>query len=214
MTDDDCFPDDGWAEGLIGWFVGNSPRRSDWTDPASAGRSTKRHVRSVTQAVGEKTRLFSARAIPFGKSAAALISRPASTCFASLAGGMNVSAWALRAWRARTSTFSTACSRRAVDPLQRRRIVHHAGRRGSAAGPLDGQLYRLRHRSDEWSPFGTPRCLRLANAGSYSKMHLRELLREARRVTWTGVRERVTSLSALGPSLIYGFRAARSKLAR
>jgi len=49
---------------------------------------------------------------------------------------------------------------------------------------------------------------------SYSKMHLRELLRDARRGDWTGVRERATSLSALGPSLIYGLRTARSKLAR
>jgi GT2 family glycosyltransferase len=44
---------------------------------------------------------------------------------------------------------------------------------------------------------------------SYSKMHLRELLRDARRGDWTKVRERMTSLSALGPSLVYGLRAAR-----
>jgi len=49
---------------------------------------------------------------------------------------------------------------------------------------------------------------------SYSKMHLRELLREARRGDWTGVGERVTSLSALAPSSFYGFRASRVQVGK
>ena len=84
---------------------------------------------------------------------------------------------------------------------------------------------RERRRATRWSygyGIGAMSGLRLGRRdaygwrmlASYSKMHLREMLREARRGDWTGVRERVTSLSALGPSLIYGLRAARSKLAR
>ena len=120
---------------------------------------------------------------------------------------MNVSAWALRAWRARTSTLSTACSLRGGSILYSGDVVvHHAWQT------------RERRRATRWSygyGIGAMSGLRLGRRdaygwrmlGSYSKMHLREMLREARRGDWTGVQERVTSLSALGPSLIYGFRA-------
>jgi hypothetical protein len=79
---------------------------------------------------------------------------------------------------------------------------------------------RERRRETRWSygyGIGAFCGLRLAKGdaygwrmlASYSKMHLRLLVREARRGQWIGVRERITSLSALGPSLIYGLRAAR-----
>lgn len=79
---------------------------------------------------------------------------------------------------------------------------------------------RERRRETRWSygyGIGAMSGLRLGRRDSYglrtlaaySKMQLRGIGHDVKRRDWIGVRERITSLSALGPSLIYGFRVAK-----
>lgn len=213
VTDDDCFPDDGWAEGLIDGFrrkaapdAVTGPILPPPGDPPS-------DMCALSLRPSRETRLFSARVIPW-----------------QVGSGANFAARVdllrkLGGWDERLGVGTSGMAGEDIDIVDR---LLAAG--GSILYSGDVVMHhawqtRERRRATRWSygyGIGALSGLRLGRRdaygwrmlGSYSKMHLRELLREARRGDWTGVRERLTSLSALGPSLIYGFRAARSKLAR
>lgn len=213
VTDDDCFPDDDWAEGLIDGFrrrtapdAVTGPILPPPGDPPS-------DMCALSLRLSRETRLFSTRVIPW-----------------QVGSGANFAARVdllrkLGGWDERLGVGTSGMAGEDIDIVDR--LLAAGGSILYSGGAIMHHAWqtRERRRATRWSygyGIGAMSGLRLGRRdaygwrmlGSYSKMHLRELLREARRGDWTGVRERVTSLSALGPSLIYGFRAARSKLAR
>ena len=212
VTDDDCFPDPRWIEALIDGF-GSNPAPEAVTGPMlPPPGDPPSDMCALSLRLSRETELFSTRVIPW-----------------QVGSGANFAARVdmlreLGGWDERLGVGTAGMAGedidimdrllvRVLDPLQRRRRMHHAW-----------QTWE-RRRATRWSygyGIGAMSGLRLGRRdaygwrmlASYSKMHLREMLREARRGDWNGVQERVTSLSALGPSLIYGLRVARSKLAR
>jgi len=213
VTDDDCFPDAGWVQALVEGFSRTTvpdavtgPILPPPGDPPS-------DMCALSLRVSRDTRLFSARAIPWR-----------------VGSGANFAARVdllrkLGGWDERLGVGTPGMAGEDVDIVDR--LLAAGGSILYSGGAIMHHAWqtRDRRRATRWSygyGIGAMSGLRLGRhdaygwrmLASYSKMHLRELLREARRGDWTGVRERVTSLSALGPSLIYGFRAARSKLAR
>jgi GT2 family glycosyltransferase len=213
VTDDDCFPDSGWVEALIDGFD-SKPGPDAVTGPIlPPPGDPPNDMCALSLRPSRETRLYSARVIPW-----------------QVGSGANFAARVdvlreLGGWDEHLGVGTRGMAGEDIDIVDRllaaggpilysgEAVMHHAWQTGD------------RRRATRWSygyGIGAMSGLRLGRRdaygwrmlASYSKMHLRELLREARRRDWTGVRERVTSLSALGPSLVYGFRAARSKLAR
>jgi GT2 family glycosyltransferase len=213
VTDDDCFPDGGWIEGLHDGFR-REPAPDAVTGPVlPPPGDAPSDMCALSLRLSRETRLFSARVIPW-----------------QVGSGANFAARVdllrkLGGWDERLGVGTSGMAGEDIDIVDR---LLAAG--GSILYSGDAVMHhawqtRERRRATRWSygyGIGAMSGLRLGRRdaygwrmlASYSRMHLRELLREARRGDWTGVRERVTSLSALGPSMFYGFRAARSKLAR
>jgi GT2 family glycosyltransferase len=213
VTDDDCFPDARWVEALIEGF-GSTPVPDAVTGPVlPPPGDPPNDMCALSLRLSRETRLFSTRVIPW-----------------QVGSGANFAARVdvlrkLGGWDERLGVGTRGMAGEDIDIVDRLlatggsifysgdAVMHHAWQT------------RERRRATRWSygyGIGAMSGLRLGRRdaygwrmlASYSKMHLRELLRDARRGDWTGVRERATSLGALGPSLIYGLRTARSKLAR
>ncbi len=207
VTDDDCFPDRGWIEGLVDGF-GSAAAPTAVTGPVLAPPGDPaRDMCALSLRVSRDTRLFSARVIPWQVGSGANFAARIDT-LRDLGG-----------WDERLGVGTRGMAGEDVDIVDR---LLAAG--GSILYNGDAVMHhawqtRQRRRATRWSygyGIGAMSGLRLAKRdaygwrmlASYSKMHLRGLLREARHGKWTEVRERMTSLTALGPSLIYGLRVA------
>ena len=207
VTDDDCFPDARWVESLIDGF-GSEPAPDAVTGPVlpPPGDAPK-DMRALALRLSRETKLFSARVIPWQVG-----SGPNFAARVDVLRGIS-------GWDERLGVGTPGMAGEDIDIVDRllaanrsilyngRAVMHHAWQT------------RDRRRATRWSygyGIGALSGLRLGERdpygwrmlASYSKMHLRELLRETARGDWTSVRERTTSLSALVPSFIYGLRAA------
>ena len=213
VTDDDCFPERRWVEALIDGFNREAAPDAVTGPVLPPPGDAPTDMCALSLRPSRETRVYSARAIPWREGSGANFA--ARTEMLRKLGG----------WDERLGVGTSGMAGEDIDIVDRllaagasilysgEVVMHHAWQT------------RERRRATRWSygyGVGAMSGLRLGRRdaygwrmlASYSRMHLREVVREARRGDWTGVRERVTSLSALGPSLIYGLRVARSKLAR
>lgn len=211
VTDDDCFPDRGWIEALIEGF--NLPAApAAVTGPILPPPGDPPiDMCALSSRLSRETRLFSSRVVPW-----------------QIGSGANFAARTellrdLGGWDERLGVGTSGMAGEDVEIVDRLlaagaaivykgdAVIHHAWQT------------RQRRRATRWSygyGIGAMSGLRLGQRdsfgwrmlASYSKMHLKELIRDARRGQWTGLREHMTALSALGPSLIYGLRVARAGL--
>jgi GT2 family glycosyltransferase len=207
VSDDDCFPDSGWVDGLLDGFA--SPAAPDAvTGPILPPPGEQPpDMCALSLRLSRDTRLFSGRVIPW-----------------QVGSGANFAARVdvlreIGGWDERLGVGTRGMAGEDIDIVDR---VLAAGRSILYKGDVvihHAWQTRQRRRATRWSygyGIGAMSGLRVAQRdaygwrmlASYSKMHVRELLRDAKLGKWQGVRERMTSLSALGPSLIYGWRAA------
>jgi GT2 family glycosyltransferase len=213
VTDDDCFPDARWIEALIDGF-GSKPAPDAVTGPVlPPPGDPPKDMCALSLRLSRETKLFSTRVIPW-----------------QVGSGANFAARVdmlreLGGWDERLGVGTSGMAGEDIDIMDRLLAAGHPILYSGGAVMHHAWQTRDRRRATRWSygyGIGAMSGLRLGRrdaygwrmVASYSKMHLREMLREVRRGDWNGVQERVTSLSALGPSLIYGLRVARSKLAR
>jgi glycosyltransferase involved in cell wall biosynthesis len=207
VTDDDCFPDARWVEALIQGF-GSRLAPDAVTGPIlPPPGDPPKEMCALSLRLSRETKLYSTRVIPW-----------------QVGSGANFAARVdllreIGGWDERLGVGTSGMAGEDIDIVDSLlaaggSILYHGG-----AVMHHAWQTRDRRRATRWSygyGIGAMSGLRLGRRdaygwrmlGSYFKMHLRELLREAGRGDWTGVGERVTSLSALGPSLIYGLRVA------
>jgi glycosyltransferase involved in cell wall biosynthesis len=203
--DDDCFPDPRWLEALIDGF--NSPATPDAvTGPIlPPPGDTPAGMCALSLRPSRETRLFSGRVAPWLVGSGGNFAARTETLRA------------IHGWDQRLGPGSAGKAGEDIEMIDRLlaagrtilyqgdAVVHHAWQTaqrrratrwsyGYGMGALCG--VRLR----QWDGHGF---LLLA---SYTRTRVRELLREARRGRWSGVREHITSISALAPSLFYGLR--------
>jgi GT2 family glycosyltransferase len=209
VTDEDCFADPRWIEGLNAGFslpvaptAVTGPVLPPPGDPPS-------DMCALSLRTSRDTRLFSARVSPWLVGSGANFAARLST-LRDLGG-----------WDERLGVGTRGMAGEDIDIVDR---LLAAG--GSILYSGDVVMHHAwqtkeRRRATRWSygyGIGAMSGLRLGERddygwrmlGSYSKMHVRELAREAMRGEWTAVGERLTSLAALGPSLIYGLRGAKT----
>lgn len=208
VTDDDCFPDPHWLERLSAGF-GHQPAPDAVTGPIlpPAGQPPS-DMCALSLRPSRDTRLFSSRVRPWQVGSGANFA--ARVDVLREVGG----------WDERLGVGTRGMAAEDIDVVDR---LLAAGRsilyQGDAVMHHAWQT-RERRRATRWSygyGIGSASGLRVAQGdsygwgmlASYSKMHLRDLVREARHGEWNKVRERVTSLSALVPSFIYGLREGR-----
>lgn len=208
VTDDDCFPDSGWIEAIMATF--ETPEVTAVTGPVlPPGGKPPKDMCALSLRPSRETRLFSSRVAPWR-----------------VGSGANLAALCdilreLGGWDERLGVGSRGMAGEDVEILDR--LLAAGGRIVYNGDALMHHAWQTRDRRREtrWSygyGVGALSGLRLAQRdaygwrmlASYSKMHLRQLLRSARRGEWNAVREHVTSLSALVPSLLYGLRVASS----
>lgn len=207
VTDDDCFPDRGWIEALVDGFASPAAPAAVTGPVLPPPGDPPSDMCALSLRVSRETRLFSARVIPWQVGSGANFAAHV-TMLRELGG-----------WDERLGVGTRGMAGEDIDIVDR---LLAAGRsilyQGDAVMHHAWQT-RQRRRATRWSygyGIGAMSGLRLGRRdpygwrllASYSKMHLRELVREARRGKWTGVRERITSLGALGPSLVYGLSVA------
>jgi GT2 family glycosyltransferase len=207
VTDDDCFADARWVEALIDGF-NSEPAPDAVTGPVlPPPGDAPRDMRGLALRLSRDTKLFSTRVIPW-----------------QVGSGPNFAARLdvlreISGWDERLGVGTPGMAGEDIDIVDRLLAADHLILYNGGAVMHHAWQTRDRRRATRWSygyGIGALSGLRLAERdpygwrmlASYSKMHLRELLREAGRGDWTGVRERVTSLSALVPSFVFGLRAA------
>lgn len=208
VTDDDCFPDHGWIEALADGF-GSPVAPTAVTGPVlpPAG-DPPADMCALSLRLSRETRLFTGREIPWR-----------------VGSGANFAARIdllreLGGWDERLGVGTRGLAGEDVEIVDRLLAAGASILYQGDAVMRHAWQTRQRRRATRWSygyGIGAMSGLRLGAhdaqglrmLASYSRMHLRELMREAKRGDWVGVRERVTSLSALGPSVIYGLRMAR-----
>jgi GT2 family glycosyltransferase len=207
VTDDDCFADARWVEALIDGF-NSEPAPDAVTGPVlPPPGDAPRDMRALALRLSRDTKLFSTRVIPW-----------------QVGSGPNFAARVdvlreISGWDERLGVGTPGMAGEDIDIVDRLLAADHLILYNGGAVMHHAWQTRDRRRATRWSygyGIGALSGLRLAERdpygwrmlASYSKMHLRELLREAGRGDWTGVRERVTSLSALVPSFVFGLRAA------
>lgn len=207
VTDDDCFPDSGWVECLLDGFASSTAPVAVTGPILPPPGDQPADKCALSLRTSRDTRLFAGRVIPW-----------------QVGSGANFAARVdvlreIGGWDERLGVGTRGMAGEDIDIVDRLlaagcailykgdAVMHHAWQT------------RERRRATRWSygyGIGAMSGLRVGRrdaygwrmVASYSKMHVRELLREAKRGQWGGVRERITSLSALGPSLLYGWRAA------
>jgi O-antigen biosynthesis protein len=213
VTDDDCFPDASWIASLVEGFRSASAPDAVTGPILPPPGDPPNDMCALSLRLSRETKLFSSRMIPWQAGSGAN--------FASRVDVLRE----IGGWDERLGVGTAGMAGEDIDIVDRLlargcsilysgdAVMHHAWQT------------RDRRRATRWSygyGIGAMSGLRLGQRdaygwrmlASYSKMHLRELMREAAGGDWAGVRERLTSLGALLPSVRYGFKAARSKLAR
>jgi GT2 family glycosyltransferase len=210
VTDDDCFADMRWIESIIDGFS-SRPAPDAVTGPILPPRGDRpQDMCALSLRPSRETRLYSSRVIPWRVGSGA-----------NFAARVNLLR-EIGGWDERLGVGTPGMAGEDIDIVDRllaagaailysgEVVMHHAWQT------------RERRRATRWSygyGIGAMSGLRLARKdaygwrllASYSKMHLREMVREARHGDWTGARERVTSLGALCPSVLYGIRSASAQ---
>ena len=209
VTDDDCFPDERWVEAVAAGFL------SDVSPDAVTGPvlpppgDPPADMCALSMRPSRETRLYSARVSPWRVGSGANFA--ARVEMLREVGG----------WDERLGVGTRGLAGEDIDIVDRllatgRRILY----KGDVVMHHAWQT-RERRRETRWSygyGIGAMSGLRLGRRdgygwrmlASYSKMHLRQALRDGARGQWTAVREHMTALAALWPSLIYGLRSAKS----
>lgn len=205
VTDDDCFPDEHWVEALVAGFLSDAAPDAVTGPILPPPGDPLPNMWALSMRPSRETRLYSSRVIPWQVASGANFA--ARVDLLRKAGG----------WDERLGVGTRGRAGEDVDIVDR---LLAAGARILYSG--DAVMHhawqtRERRRETRWSygyGIGAMSGLRLGRRdrygwrmlASYSKMHLRDLLRQAKRGEWAGVREHMTSLSALAPSLLYGLR--------
>lgn len=209
VTDDDCFADPSWIEGLIDGFglpaapaAVTGPVLPPPGDPPS-------DMCALSLRLSRATRLFSTRVNPW-----------------QVGSGANFAARIdilrdLGGWDERLGVGTRGMAGEDIEIVDRLFAAGHSILYKGDVVMHHAWQTRERRRETRWSygyGIGAMSGLRLGQRdpygwkmlASYSKMHLREMVSEGRRGEWAAVRERMTSLAALCPSLIYGLRGAKT----
>ena len=208
-TDDDCFPDAGWLQAVVDAF--NSPDAPDAVTgsilpppgdpPAGMGPLSLRASR--------ETRLFATRVSPW------LVGSGGN--FAARTDVLRE----LGGWQELLGAGAPGMAGEDIEIIDRLLAAGRSILYSGDAVTHHAWQTKDRRRATRWSygyGIGALSGLRLRQGdahgwrilASYSRMRVRELLREARRRHWTGMREHITSLGALGPSLIFGLKNGKA----
>ena len=207
VTDDDCFPALNWVEALVEGFSSVAPPDAVTGPVVPPSGDPPDDMCALSLRPSRDTRLFSGRVIPW-----------------QVGSGANFAARVdvlrrLGGWDERLGVGTAGMAGEDIDLMDRLLAYGHSILYNGDAVMHHAWQTRERRRATRWSygyGIGAMSGLRLRRRdrygwrmlASYSKMHLRQLLREAKQGKWTGAREHMTSLAALWPSLIYGLRAA------
>ena len=209
VTDDDCFPDPGWAAAVTGAMEADTSLTGVTGPVLPPDTSPPPNMSPTSSRSSRETTVYSNRTIPWavgsGGNFAARI--------ADLKG--------IGGWDERLGVGTPGMAGEDCDIIDRLLTAGGVIRYdGSAVMRHDWQTNEKR-RATRWSygfGIGALCGLRLAARdpfslrmlASYSRMKLREMRSELRDQSWSGVRERLTALSALVPGLLYGLRARPS----
>jgi len=209
VTDDDCFPDERWVEAGVAGFLSDASPDAVTGPILPPPGDPPADMCALSMRPSRETRLYSARVSPWRVGSGANFA--ARVDVLREVGG----------WDERLGVGTRGLAGEDIDIVDRllatgRRILY----KGDVVMHHAWQT-RERRRETRWSygyGIGAMSGLRLGRRdgygwrmlGSYSKMHLRQALRDAGRGEWGSVREHMISLAALCPSLIYGLRSGRS----
>jgi GT2 family glycosyltransferase len=208
VTDDDCFPDSRWVEGLIAGF-GSEAAPDAVTGPIlPPPGDPPENMCALSLREAQTTHSFSRRVIPWRVGSGA-----------NFAARLDVLR-ELGGWDERLGVGSPGMAGEDIDLIDRLLAAGHSILYKGDVVMHHAWQTRQRRRATRWSygfGIGAMCGLRLREGdnfgwrmvASYSKMHLRELVRNAQQREWTRAGERVTSLTALLPSLLYGLTAGR-----
>jgi GT2 family glycosyltransferase len=208
VTDDDCSPDDRWIKAIIDGFS-QKPAADAVTGPVlPPPGDPPSNMCALSLRLSRETRRFSTRVIPW-----------------QVGSGANFAARVellrrLAGWDERLGVGSRGMAGEDIDIVDRLLVAGGAILYSGDVVMHHAWQTRERRRATRWSygyGIGAMSGLRLGRRdayglrmlAAYSKMHLRELVREARRGEWVGISERISSLSALVPSILYGLRSAQ-----
>lgn len=213
VTDDDCFPDPGWAEAVMSALEAD-PALAAVTGPVlPPADKPLPDMFATSLRPSRETRLFSQRTVPWAVGTGGNFA--GRTAVLRQIGG----------WDVRLGAGTAGLAGEDCDIIDR--LITAGGRiryDGNAVMRHQWQTAE-RRKSTRWSygfGIGAMCGLRVATRdayglrmlASYSRMKLREIRSEVRSGSWNGVRERLTALSALIPGCLYGLRAAASSRRR
>jgi GT2 family glycosyltransferase len=213
VTDDDCFPDRGWAVAVIA-AMEKEPSLTGVTGPIlpPAGEPPA-NMFAMSSRPSRETRLFSGRTSPWAVGSGANFA--ARVADLQKIGG----------WDDRLGVGTPGMAAEDCDIIDRLLAAGGMIRYDGAALMHHDWQTRERRKATRWSygfGIGALCGLRLASGdthglrmlGSYGRMKLREIRFELRNRSWSGVRERLTAISALIPGCLYGVRARSSSRVR
>ena len=206
VTDDDCFPDRGWAEAVIA-AMEREPSLTGVTGPIlPPPGEPPADMFAMSSRPSRETRIFRSRTSPWAVGSGANFAARV------------VDLRRIGGWDDRLGVGTPGMAAEDCDIIDRLLaaggIIRYDGR---ALMHHDWQTPE-RRRATRWSygfGIGALCGLRLASRdfyglrmlASYARMKLQELRFELRSRSWTGVRERMTAISALIPGCLYGVRA-------
>lgn len=207
VTDDDCFPHRGWVHALVEGFTSPATPVAVTGPVLPPPGDAPSDMCALSLRLSRETRLFSTRVTPW-----------------QVGSGANFAAHVevlrgLGGWDQRLGVGTRGLAGEDIDILDRLLAASHSIVYKGDAVIHHAWQTRERRRATRWSygyGIGAMSGLRLGQRDSfgwrilanYSKMRVRELLREAKKGNWVGVTEPVTSLGALFPGILYGLRAA------
>jgi O-antigen biosynthesis protein len=209
VTDDDCFPDPGWAAAVSKAMEEDSSLNGVTGPILPPPGAAPPDMFATSSRPSKESRLFSGRTIPWAVGSGANFSARVKDL-------KRIGGWDERLGVGTRGKAAEDCE--IIDRLL------------AAGGVIryDGEALmhhewqsKERRKSTRWSygfGIGALCGLRLAERdgygfrmlASYSRMKLREIRPELRHGRWNGVRERLTALSALLPGCLYGLRARSS----
>lgn len=209
VTDDDCFPDPGWAEAIVEAL--EAGHLSAVTGPILPPDGTAPPGMTATSMrPSRQTRVFNSRVAPWAVGSGANFA-------AQVVALREVGGWDERLGVGTRGRAAEDCdildrllARGATIRYDGKAVVHHAWQTAE------------RRKATRWAygfGIGAMAGLRLASLdayglrmlASYSRMHLRGMVHETREGKWRPVGERLKALSALPAGVLYGVRARSNR---
>ena len=209
VTDDDCFPDPGWAEAVRKAMEEDSSLTGVTGPILPPPGDPPANMFATSSRPSRESRLFASRTVPWAVGSGANFSARVTDL-------KRVGGWDERLGVGTSGKAAEDCE--IID-----RLLAAGGRiryDGDALMHHEWQT-KERRKATRWSygfGIGALCGVRLAERdaygirmlASYSRMKLRETRSEFRGRSWSGIRERLTALGALVPGCLYGLRARSS----